>query len=251
MQRGCLDKPRPRVSEARTFQDLSLCCVTQARSSRTRLVLFVDREALRFKKKKGKGRELTIFLPPPVPGLSAKINWKFWRRTNSDVPFGLSLGDFFFSLFLALFFQGIPLPILGFPLILSYPGQSCSLSGSCHRTASHLLLPPLQCLLYVRGGSVQSHFCLQERRCRRAHFNLLFCTLFLKKKFGCVSVVVPAVLKQTPYISKHKAAAAGKRGPLRSCSNVNVWSFIWSSDVILMMEELLLWTAGLVRRNWV
>lgn len=48
MQRGCLDKPRPRVSEARTFQDLSLCCVTQARSSRTRLVLFVDREALRF-----------------------------------------------------------------------------------------------------------------------------------------------------------------------------------------------------------
>lgn len=90
----CLDKPRPRVTVARTFQDISLCCVTQARSSRTRLVLFVDREALRFKKKtKLKGRDPAIFLPPPIPGLLSKINWKFWRSTNSDVPLGLSLGD--------------------------------------------------------------------------------------------------------------------------------------------------------------
>lgn len=83
---------------------------------------------------------------------------------------------------------------------------------------------------------------------RGAQFNLLFLFFFLM--WVCFSGRL-CCSWAAPYISKHKAAAAGKIGPLRLCSNVNVWSFIWSSDVILMMEELLLWTAGLVRSKWV
>lgn len=42
-----------------------------------------------------------------------------------------------------------------------------------------------------------------------------------------------------------------KERPAVVCCNINVWRFIWSCDVFLTMEELLLWTAGPWRRKWV
>lgn len=132
-----------------------------------------------------------------------------------------------------------------------------SLAGFCHRTASHLLLSLIQRLLYVddttKDSSVQSHpraSCPLSCPIELSLISYFYYFLIFFLIWVCFSGRL-CCSYAAPYISKHKAATAGKIGPLRLCSNVNVWSFIWSSDVILMMEELLLWTAGLVRSEWV
>lgn len=158
------------------------------------------------------------------------------------------------------FFQGIPLPILEIPLILSYPGheQSCRItSHEMHRP--HRVLSQ-DCFIFSlelhdvhdpKDRSVQSCFSvywspLPPFKPFSSVKSLIFRVFFFL--FGRVSVVVSAVVKQPV---TYPSSRSGKKGPMWSCSNVNVWSFIWRSDVIPMMEELRLWTAGLLRRRWV
>lgn len=134
--------------------------------------------------------------------------------------------------------------------MLSYPGQSCRitshethqpgrvLSQSCCSPSDAQLSP----LSFLFPTAVYPFLC-PIKLGLIPHFCYFFSYLGV---FQCWSLLF---LSSSLYIQA-QSSHSGEIGPLRLCSNVNVWSFIWSSDVILMMEELLLWTAGLVRSPW-